>query len=78
LGTAALLLQVASFSSQDNARRALDRLLAAGIAGARLDGVDAGGRTFWRLRVPAAGAEATELAARIAGLGFGVPQPVRE
>ena len=72
------LLQVASFSSLDNARRALDRLLAAGIAGARLDDVVAGGRTLWRLRVAAAGTDAAELAGRIAGLGFGTPQPVRE
>src|SRR5690606_19922429 len=46
------LLQVASFSSADNARRALDRLLAAGITQARLEDVVSGGRTLWRLRVP--------------------------
>lgn len=73
-----VLLQVASFSQADNARRALERLLAAGIAGARLDGVQSGGRTLWRLRVPTSGAEAAELAARISSLGFGTPQPVRE
>ena len=71
-------LQVASFSSLDNARRALERLLAAGIPGARLDDVVAGGRTFWRLRVAPGAADATELAGRIAGLGFGTPQLVRE
>lgn len=71
-------LQVASFSSLDNAHRALDRLLAAGIAGARLDDVVAGGRTFWRLRVAPGAADAAELAGRIAGLGFGTPQLVRE
>lgn len=71
-------LQVASFSNLDNARRALDRLLAAGIAGARLDDVVAGGRTFWRLRVAPGGGDAAELAGRIAGLGFGTPQLVRE
>ncbi|AKC86465.1 septal ring lytic transglycosylase RlpA family protein [Pseudoxanthomonas suwonensis] len=75
---AAPVLQVASFSSLDNARRALDRLLAAGIPGARLDDVVTGGRTFWRLRVAPGGADATELAGRIAGLGFGTPQLVRE
>ncbi len=74
---AAPLLQVASFSSADNARRALERLLAAGIHDARLEDVVSGGRTFWRLRVPAAG-DAAELALRIAGLGFGTPQPVRD
>jgi rare lipoprotein A len=71
-------LQVASFSSLDNARRALDRLLAAGIAGARLDDVVAGGRTLWRLRVAPGATDAAELAGRIAGLGFGTPQLVRE
>ncbi len=72
------VLQVASFTSLDNARRALDRLLAAGIAGARLDDVVAGGRTFWRLRVAPGSSDAVELAGRIAGLGFGTPQLVRE
>ena len=71
------LLQVASFSSADNARRALQRLLAAGISEARLEDVTRGGRTLWRLRVPAAG-DPAELAVRIAGLGFGTPQPVRD
>ena len=72
------VLQVASFSSIDNARRALDRLLAAGISGARLDDVVSGGRTFWRLRVAPGGSDTVELASRIAGLGFGTPQLVRE
>ncbi|WP_028920126.1 septal ring lytic transglycosylase RlpA family protein [Pseudoxanthomonas suwonensis] len=72
------VLQVASFSSLDNARRALERLIAAGIAGARLDDVVAGGRTMWRLRVAAGSDDAAELAGRIAGLGFGAPQLVRE
>ncbi|WP_028916755.1 septal ring lytic transglycosylase RlpA family protein [Pseudoxanthomonas sp. J35] len=72
------VLQVASFSSLDNARRALERLLAAGIAGARLDDVVAGGRQMWRLRVAAGSDDAAELAGRIAGLGFGAPQLVRE
>ena len=71
-------LQVASFSSLDNARRALDRLAAAGIAGARLDDVVAGGRTLWRLRVVPGGADLMELAGRIAGLGLGTPQLVRD
>jgi rare lipoprotein A len=71
------LLQVASFSSADNARRALERLLAAGISDARLEDTVSGGRTLWRLRVPAAG-DPAELALRIAGLGFGTPQPVRD
>ena len=71
------LLQVASFSSADNARRALQRLLAAGIGDAHLEDVVSGGRTLWRLRVASAG-DPAELAVRIAGLGFGMPQPVRD
>src|SRR5690606_7590991 len=71
------LLQVASFSSADNARRALQRLLAAGIGDAHLEDVVSGGRTLWRLRVAPAG-DPAELAVRIAGLGFGTPQPVRD
>ena len=74
----AAVLQVASFSSLENARRALDRLAAAGIAGGRLDDVVAGGRTLWRLRVAAGGADLMELAGRIAGLGLGTPQLVRD
>jgi rare lipoprotein A len=72
-------LQVASFASRENADRALARLSAAGIARASLSDVASNGRTLWRLRVQAAGqAAAAELAGRIAGLGFGQPQLVRE
>ncbi len=72
-------LQVASFASRENAERALARLSAAGIARALLSTVASNGRTLWRLRVLAADpATATELAGRIAGLGFGQPQWVRE
>src|SRR5690606_1487964 len=77
ISPSAQLLQVASFSSADNARRALERLLAAGISEARIEDATSGGRTLWRLRVPAAG-DPAELALRIAGLGFGTPQPVRD
>ncbi len=74
-----VLLQVASFSSRDNAARALGQLSSAGIAGASLSDVVSGGRTLWRLRVNASDlASATELAGRIAGLGFGKPQIVRD
>lgn len=74
-----ILLQVASFSSRDNAARALGQLSSAGIAGASLSDVVSGGRTLWRLRVNADDlASATELAGRIAGLGFGKPQIVRD
>jgi rare lipoprotein A len=72
-------LQVASFASRENADRALARLSAAGIARASLSDVASNGRTLWRLRVQAANqAAAEELAGRIAGLGFGQPQWVRE
>jgi rare lipoprotein A len=72
-------LQVASFASRENADRALARLSAAGIARASLSDVASDGRTLWRLRVQATDtAAAEELAGRIAGLGFGQPQLVRE
>ncbi|WP_313495550.1 septal ring lytic transglycosylase RlpA family protein [Stenotrophomonas sp.] len=75
----AILLQVASFSSRDNAARALGQLTSAGIVGASLSDIVSGGRTLWRLRVPASdNNSATELAGRIAGLGFGLPQVVRD
>ncbi len=75
----AVLLQVASFASRDNAERTVARLVSAGIATASISDVIAGGRKLWRVRVGAednAGADA--LAARIAGLGFSRPQVVRE
>lgn len=74
-----VLLQVASFASRDNATRALGQLSTAGIVGASISDIVSGGRTLWRLRVPAAdSASATELAGRIVGLGFGSPQIVKE
>ena len=72
-------LQVASFSSRDNAERALARISAAGIASGSLSDVESNGRTLWRLRVAAPDqASATTMAGRIAGLGFGQPQVVRK
>src|SRR5690606_10140908 len=72
-------LQVASFGSRDNAERALARLEAAGITGARLLDADSGGRRVWRLRIgPVAEAAAETLATRISALGLGQPQRVRE
>lgn len=74
-----VLLQVASFASRDNATRAQGQLTAAGIVGATISDIATGGRTLWRLRVPANDhANAAELAGRIAGLGFGSPQIVKE
>ncbi len=76
---AALQLQVASFSSRDNADRALARLTAAGIVDARLSDVPGADRPLWRLRVGATDAASAEvLAGRIASLGFGRPRIVRE
>ena len=72
-------LQVASFSSRDNAERALARISAAGIASGSLSDVESNGRTLWRLRVAARdAATADAMAGRIAGLGFGQPQVVRK
>ncbi|MEG0194440.1 MAG: septal ring lytic transglycosylase RlpA family protein [Stenotrophomonas sp.] len=75
----AVMLQVASFSSRDNANRAMGQLSAAGIVGATISDIAAGGRTLFRLRVPASDhASAAELAGRISGLGFGSPQIVKD
>ena len=75
----AVMVQVASFSSRDNATRAMGQLNAAGIVGATISDIAAGGRTLWRLRVPATDhASAAELAGRIAGLGLGSPQIVKD
>jgi rare lipoprotein A len=77
--TVAVLLQVASFASRQNAEKAISRLVEAGIPTASLSDVIAGGRTLWRVRVGAAdNAGADALAARIASLGFSRPQLVRE
>ncbi|WP_313179070.1 septal ring lytic transglycosylase RlpA family protein [Stenotrophomonas sp.] len=75
----AVMVQVASFSSRDNATRAMGQLNAAGIVGATISDIAAGGRTLFRLRVPASDhASAAELAGRIAGLGLGSPQIVKD
>ena len=75
----AVMVQVASFASRDNATRAMGQLNAAGIVGATISDIAAGGRTLWRLRVPASDhASAAELAGRIAGLGLGSPQIVKD
>ena len=76
---AGVILQVASFAARGNADRALAMLRGAGIDGARLNDANANGQKVWRLRVgPLDAANAPELAARIAGLGFGQPQRVRD
>jgi rare lipoprotein A len=74
-----VVLQVASFAARANADRALAMLQTAGIATAALTDGDANGQKVWRLRVGPLGLEAaSDLASRIAGLGFGTPQRVRE
>lgn len=74
-----VVLQVAAFAARANAERALSLLQGAGVTGAQLrDGVSAG-KPVWRLRVgPVQAARLAELSARVAGLGFGRPQVVRE
>ncbi|MBH1666737.1 septal ring lytic transglycosylase RlpA family protein [Stenotrophomonas maltophilia] len=75
----AVMVQVASFSNRDNANRAMGQLNAAGIVGAPISDIAAGGRTLFRLRVPASDhASAAELVGRIAGLGLGSPQIVKD
>ncbi|MGV8932213.1 MAG: septal ring lytic transglycosylase RlpA family protein [Luteimonas sp.] len=76
---AGMTLQVAAFGARANAERALAMVRGAGVDDARLlDGLSAG-KQVWRLRVgPVASARVAELSARVAGLGFGQPQLVRE
>jgi len=78
-GNRGLILQIASFSDRRNAEQALLRLRAAAIEQAWLEPAQRNGRTLWRLRVgPLNEADGTELAARIAGLGFGTPTRVHD
>ena len=78
-GAAAVILQVAAFASQQNADQALNRLQQAGIAEARLLDGQANGQPVWRLRIgPVDAGRAAELERRVAGLGFGPPQRVRD
>ncbi len=75
----AVELQVASFASVDNARRALGLLQQAGVPGARLLDATVDGRRIWRLRVgPLAESATTPLMTQIVGLGFGQPAVVRQ
>ncbi len=74
-----VVLQVASFSNDQNAKHALAMLQGAAIANARLLDADVNGKKIWRLRIgPIAAGTAPELAARVVGLGFGQPQRVRD
>ena len=72
-------LQVAAFANQQNAEHALELVKHAGVANARIVEGWSNGRRYWRLRVAAMNtSEVPELTARISGLGFGTPQPVRD
>ena len=74
-----ITMQIAAFGNQQNATQALAMLQGAGIADARLLAGQANGQPIWRLRVgPMELTRAPELAARVAGLGFGQPQRVRD
>ncbi|MHC9086376.1 septal ring lytic transglycosylase RlpA family protein [Luteimonas sp. RIT-PG2_3] len=78
-GQGGLQLQVGVFSVRANAERALAQLQAAGIAAASLHDGMSGGKPVWRLRVgPVASHAVAELSSRVAGLGLGTPQIVRE
>ena len=71
-------LQVASFAARANADRALSMLREAGIGDARLHDGEADGKVVYRLRVGTDAARLAEMSSRIAGLGFGLPQRVRD
>ena len=72
-------LQVAAFGARANAERALAMLRGAGVPGARLLDAMSAGKQVWRVRVgPVESANIPELSARVAGLGFGQPQVVRD
>lgn len=74
-----VILQVASYASEDAARQALQRLAQAAVAGASVRDAERDGRRLWRLRIgPVPEAQVAELRARLAGLGFGPPLRVRE
>lgn len=74
----AVTLQIASFSGRGNADRALAMLHGAGIADAGLFSGNANGQQVWRLRVgPLPPENVAPLSSRIAELGFGPPQRVR-
>jgi rare lipoprotein A len=72
-------LQVAAFSTRDNAERAQQRLRDAGLPAVRIDEGEAEGKPLWRLRIgPVAADRVEELAARCAELGFEAVKLVRE
>lgn len=73
-----IVLQVASFSTRDNAARLVERLAAAGIAGARVLDASTAAQPIWRVRVgPVPAAQAELLADRVAALGLERPRFLR-
>ncbi|MCR6663264.1 MAG: septal ring lytic transglycosylase RlpA family protein [Luteimonas sp.] len=76
---AGLTLQVGVFSQRGNADRVLATLQGAGIPAAHVQDASNAGRALWRVRVgQVAQASLAEVTARIAALGLGTPQLVRE
>lgn len=74
-----VVLQVAAFGARANAERALSMLRGAGVQGARMIDAVSNGKPVWRVRVgPVENTRVAELSARVADLGFGQPQVVRE
>lgn len=74
-----VILQVAAFGARANAERALSMLRGAGVPDARMVDAISNGKPIWRVRVgPVENTRIAELSARVAGLGFGQPQIVRE
>jgi rare lipoprotein A len=75
----AVTLQIASFAARGNAERALAMLENAGIRDARLLDANAAGQRVWRLRVgPVPPDAVAELRTRVASLGFGPPNVIRD
>jgi len=77
-GPPQLQLQVGAFSRRTHAETALARLHAAGMPRAVLYDDSSDGRPLWRLRIPVTAREAADLGARLAGLGLGAAQLVRQ
>ena len=76
---AGVLLQVAAFSTAENAERARTRLMAEGLDGAHVVAGEAVGRPVWRLRVgPVDAGRVEALSARLSALGFDAARVVRD
>ena len=74
-----VLLQLAAFTTRENAERARDRVAEAGIGAVRIDEATVNDQPVWRLRLgPVAAERVEELSARAADLGFAQAQIVRE